>query len=58
MKLRRSYLQSKPRALPIARNRGYGLEQMNNLNDRNFKRMFRLSRDAFYTLLARITTTV
>jgi hypothetical protein len=32
------------------RNRGYALEEMNRLNDREFQRMFRLSRNAFHDL--------
>ena len=36
------------------RNRGYAIEEMKSLNDKHFKKMFRLNRSAFYYLLVLI----
>jgi hypothetical protein len=40
---------------PRNRNRGYALQEMEFLTAAEFKRMFRLSREAFYWLLSRIS---
>ena len=42
---------SRRRAAPRNRNRGYALQEMDNLSASEFKRMFRLNREAFYWLL-------
>ena len=45
---------SNRRAAPRQRNRGYALEEMEHLTDKEFQRMFRLNRIAFYWLLSKI----
>ena len=45
---------SNRRAAPRSRDRGYALEEMEQLSDKEFKKMFRLSREAFYWLLHKI----
>ena len=45
---------SKRRSAPRSRNRGYALEEMDNLTVSEFKRMFRLNREAFYWLLLKV----
>jgi DDE superfamily endonuclease len=45
---------SRRRAAPRNRNRGYALLEMDNLSASEFRRMFRLSREAFYWLLLKI----
>lgn len=45
---------SNRRSAPRNRNRGYALEEMDNLSASEFKRMFRLNREAFYWLLLKV----
>ena len=45
---------SNRRSAPRGRNRGYALQEMDNLSASEFKRMFRLNREAFYWLLLQI----
>jgi DDE superfamily endonuclease len=45
---------SRRRAAPRNRNRGYALQEMDNLSASEFRRMFRLSREAFYWLLLKL----
>ena len=45
---------SNRRAAPRHRNRGYALKEMEHLSDKEFQRMFRLNRRAFYWLLSKI----
>jgi hypothetical protein len=45
---------SNRRAAPRHRNRGYALDEMSHLTDKEFQRMFRLNRTAFYWLLSLI----
>ena len=51
---RRHNSLSNRRAAPRHRNRGYALEEMEHLSDKEFQRMFRLNRRAFYWLLSKI----
>lgn len=46
---------SNRKAAPRNRNRSYAIQEMDDLSDKEFTRMFRLNREAFYWLLNKIT---
>jgi hypothetical protein len=48
------YKSRRPYSTIRHRNRGYAIEEMKNLSDEQFRRMFRLSRTKFYALLDQI----